>query len=104
MDHSACRGSKDDWEALAQHLKGLPLGTSDHELSKLHECWDERSEWWPRYHFRIDLVPDKNQATSSEWGVALYKAEVAGVLLGKGEFATVDASMVHYVHEKAHQF
>ena len=54
-----------------------------HEKNSLGELWNDRSDWWPQYHFRQDLVPSKDQLSETDWQLAQHKADAARWLLGK---------------------
>lgn len=81
LDHAACRQSLAAWKTLAVTLQQF---CTTHGKSNLSVLWDERADWWPRFHFRSDLVPNKNHVSELEWKLTRHKAEAARWLLGKG--------------------
>ena len=85
LDHAACQRCEKTWKLFADTLKVyLTIG---HDKKGLDELWDKRLDWWPRFHFRPDQVPDRDSASELEWQLAQHKAEVARLFLGKGTFA-----------------
>lgn len=80
LDHAACQQSIKDWEAFAETLR---IYFATHEKNSLGELWNDRSDWWPQYHFRQDLVPSKDHVSETDWQLAQYKADAATWLLGK---------------------
>ena len=80
LDHAACRQSITAWESLAVTLQQF---CTTHGKGNLSVVWDERADWWPQFHFRPDLVPNKDHVTELEWKLTRHKAEAARWLLGK---------------------
>ncbi|XP_078382190.1 LOW QUALITY PROTEIN: TATA box-binding protein-associated factor RNA polymerase I subunit A-like [Oculina patagonica] len=85
LDHAACRQNLTAWETLAVTLKEF---CTTHGKKNLSVLWDERADWWPQFHFRLDLMPNKNNVSAQEWQLTRHKAEAARWLLGKGNHFT----------------
>lgn len=51
--------------------------------AKVKECWDERSEWWPGYHFNASIV--MTSLSNHDYDVVFEKARVAKILLTEGK-------------------
>ncbi|XP_068707113.1 TATA box-binding protein-associated factor RNA polymerase I subunit A-like isoform X2 [Montipora foliosa] len=82
LDHAACRNCAKTWKTFADTLQSY--FTTEQHKNSLHELWDERGDWWPRFHFRPDQVPDIASTSELEWQLIQHKAEAADWLLGKG--------------------
>ena len=81
LDHAACQHCVTTWEELANALNQF---CTAHDQSDLKVLWDERADWWPQFHFRLDLVPNKDHVSELEWKLICHKGEAARWLLGKG--------------------
>lgn len=82
LDYGACQRCEKTWKLFADTLKVYL--TTGHDKNGLDELWDKRLDWWPRFHFRPNQVPDRASASELEWQLAQHKAEVARLFLGKG--------------------
>jgi len=86
LDYHSSKDSLQDWKALADSLDvcfhdnvyGKDIA------NKLKEYWDERSDWWPGYHFGDSIV--KTSLSSHDNDVVLEKARVAKLLLDEGGY------------------
>ncbi|XP_031569735.1 TATA box-binding protein-associated factor RNA polymerase I subunit A-like, partial [Actinia tenebrosa] len=95
LDHYACRNSLNGWTALAQILKLCYHGKTinkDFEHT-IKECWEERADWWPQYHFQEQQLLTMDSTNEYDWNIVLEKAKVAQRLLGK------DCVFVKAVHK-----
>jgi hypothetical protein len=87
LDHFSCRKSLDDWKALADLLNTCYLENPvDKNIDKtIKDCWEERADWWPQYHFQEHQLSTKS-TSDYDWNVILEKAKVARWLLTEGKF------------------
>lgn len=85
LDHAACRHCVETWQTFADTLQ---QHFTKHGKNSLGQLWDERADWWPQFHFRRDLVPDKEHVSELEWQLTQHKATAARWLLGKGNVHT----------------
>ena len=69
------------WRKLAAALTQF---CAAHDTRELKIFWDERADWWPQFHFRLSLVPNKDHVSELEWKLTRYKAEAARWLRGQG--------------------
>ena len=86
LDYHSSKDSLEDWKALADCLN-LCYHDDIHNKDiddMLEECWDERSDWWPGYHFKDRITA--TSLSSHDNDVVLEKSRVAKFLLGKGKF------------------
>ena len=81
LDHAACQFCVTAWKKLAAALTQF---CAAHDTRELKIFWDERADWWPQFHFRLSLVPNKNYVSELEWKLTRHKAEAARWLLGQG--------------------
>ena len=81
LDHASSQKCVKTWESFAETLQ--QYFTTQNENS-FGELWGARADWWPRFHFRRDQVPDKDHVSELGWQLARHKAEAATWLLGRG--------------------
>ena len=80
-DHAAYLFFVTAWRKLAAALTQF---CAAHDTRELKIFWDERADWWPQFHFRLSLVPNKDHVSELEWKLTRYKAEAARWLRGQG--------------------
>ncbi|XP_069089955.1 TATA box-binding protein-associated factor RNA polymerase I subunit A isoform X2 [Pleurodeles waltl] len=78
LDYSAWKEHLETWACLAKQMKAAIQGE---HLEWIHQEWDSRNDWWPAYHF--SHFQAKKDCQQNE-RLAMKKAFVAGILLGKG--------------------
>lgn len=89
LDHYSCRNSLDEWKALAEILNLCYHGnTINKEIDQtIKDCWEERADWWPQYHFQEQKLMRLDSTNEYEWNIVLEKVTVAQWLLGEGKEA-----------------
>ena len=92
LDHAACQFCVTAWRKLAAALTQF---CAAHDTRELKIFWDERADWWPQFHFRISLVPNKNHVSELEWKLTRFKAEAARWLHHKVRVLCVHIQAFH---------
>ena len=80
------------WRKLAAALTQF---CAAHDTRELKIFWDERADWWPQFHFRLSLVPNKDHVSELEWKLTRYKAEAARWLHDKVRVLCVHIQAFH---------
>ena len=91
-DHAACQFCVTAWRKLAAALTQF---CAAHDTRELKIFWDGRADWWPQFHFRLSLVPNKDHVSELEWKLTRYKAEAARWLHDKVRVLCVHIQAFH---------
>ena len=74
-DHYSCRNSFNEWKALAKILDTSYYENAINEDvdQTIRDCWEERADWWPQYHFQEKQLLKISSFTECDWEIVLEK-------------------------------
>ena len=83
LDYATTRDNRHAWKCLSREVLRNSSGlASKSEVKIVSECWSEREDWWPTFHFSEHSLPDVVPLSGEEMDLIALKAQVAQCFLG----------------------